>query len=209
MERCLQPYFAAAALVFILGTPVQALAAPITFSFSGALPSKTTLFDVEPIRRMDVAGQSSEFRFHADTEDLSERPGLFWVENASATLSLNGEAAHKITTPTITYLDLRIHQVGFAALNEDLYLMASSHELDSWDMTTDVDPQGKTMRFQSFRFGAFSIPIDGIFLDPGGDLFSGIFSASVGETEAVPLPASLLLLGMGIGALSRLRRKSR
>lgn len=185
--------------LLVLHAP-SAFADPITFTHQGigsgsigGTPFSNTAFIITAV---------------GNTSNRQSFGGGFFINHDSVTISITGVGTFAFTTGTRTFVNNSVQIVGFSRAGPgfDLFNGPSNLLFAAWDMLSPIGPVAGNG--QLLQWG----PLDSAIFTNGGQLLfndsvnPGIFTASLGQPDAIPEPASLTLLGIGFGGAAIARR---
>ena len=171
----------------------SSFADPVTFTHQGTgsgsiagTPFSTTSFTITAV---------------GDTLNRMSFPGGFFINHTSASISIAGVGTFTFTTPTRTFVNNTSQIVGFSragATGLDLFNGPTNPAFSTYNMLTSIGPVAGTGELLQWT----TMPV----LTSGGQLVfnngttPATFTAVVGGATAIPEPASLTLLGLGLAA---------
>ena len=202
-----QLFRAAAVLLILAGSAAQAALLTLSYSGSSAGSLDGTAFALSDFTITAIA----------DTDDVVTTTlptaTLYAVAHQSARISIAGLGVFDFLGATRSFFRDNISQpdlVGFARGapdNTDLFTLGGLTTLSGWDLSSDLAPTTSYGALQQWGFAPAVVTTGGILVFPSVLLNSTSVSAQV---TSVPLPATLPLMGLGLGlCLAVPRRRQR
>jgi hypothetical protein len=184
------------ALIFVFAFAATAVAAPITFIYTGS-GDYTAQLDGVPFSDADFTIIAT-----GDTDDRQAFSGGFFIEHLTATISIAGVGTFDFITPTATFVNNSNAAAGFYRSSGDLY--DGSHPVFStWDMLSSIGPVAAP--WDLLQWTVAPVITDGGELVFSNARVDGTFQAIV--ATQVPEPAPLALAALGLLVLAALRTR--
>lgn len=196
---------------FGLFSALSVAAAPITFIFT-TLDASGTLEAPGPGAPIVFGTSDVTITATADTDDITAFSGGFSLEHLSATIDILGFGTFDFVSPTRTFVNNSISQVGFSRATSiggtDLLNDFVDPAFAIWDMLTSIGPiSDSSANYLQWATGTPIETTGGILVFNNGSV-PGTFEAIVDDTPVIPLPAAGWLLIAGVGGFALMRKRS-
>lgn len=192
LSRLRQGAVVLVAAVGLAASSGAALAAGVTFTHDGSFGSGT--LDGTPIGPAAFSIVAT-----ADTNNIESSGNVFSLDHVTASITISGLGTFDFITATRTFVNQGLNIVGFSRDGlggSDLFNGPTNGAFGTYDLSTSIGPIGGAGNI--LQWTSSDIVTSGGVLNLDSFFTDAQFTAVVGDTPRIPLPAGLPLL---LGAL--------